>query len=78
MPPESHGADDAPCVICGGVNDSSISWQTFCRRCAQETWGPAVVAKFIETAIDCSDRLAAAERTIAQLQHRIDQLEARQ
>ena len=72
MPPES----EAPCIICGGVNDSSIGWQTFCQRCAQETWGPAVVAKFIETIVLTTERLTTAERTIAQLQHRIDVLES--
>jgi len=63
------------CIICGGVNDSSVSWQTFCRNCAKETWGAAVIAKFIETAVNCHDRLAVAEATILELRKRIDELE---
>jgi len=68
-------ADRDTCIICGGVNDSSVAWQNFCRRCAQETWGAAVVAKFIEMAVSCHDRLAAAEATIVELRDRIDELE---
>lgn len=68
-------ADRDTCIICGGVNDSSVNSQTFCRNCAKETWGAAVVAKFIEMAVNCHDRLAAAEATIIELRRRIDELE---
>jgi len=63
------------CIICGGVNDSSVSTQTFCRNCARETWGAAVVAKFIEMSVNCHDRLNAAEATITELRERVAELE---
>jgi hypothetical protein len=63
------------CVICGGVNDATVAWQTFCTICAKETWGAAVVSKLIGTLTDCHDRLAACEAELRELEIRVDELE---
>jgi uncharacterized protein YgfB (UPF0149 family) len=56
------------CIICGGVNDSSPSWQTFCLNCSKETWGAAVVASFIKLAQDCQDKVKVLEKRIEELE----------
>jgi hypothetical protein len=65
------------CVICGGANDAQTSWQTYCQSCSKETWGPAVVAKFIETIADYDERLSRSHAMLNELQDTIDRLEGR-
>ena len=56
------------CLICGARNDTN--WRSFCSLCATQTWGPAVVANFIEQLINCHDRLAEAEAKLRNIDQR--------
>ena len=56
------------CIICGGPLD--VERQTWCSLCATMTWGPAVVAGFIQQLQDCHDRLAEAEARLRMLDQR--------
>ena len=53
--------DPDACVICGGKKTGDASWRTYCELCATQTWGPGVVAGFIQQYVDCTERLKEAE-----------------
>lgn len=67
--------DHPKCVICGGVNDSKTSWQSFCLNCGRETWGAGVVASFIQMALKSQDKVTECEAVIKELRNRIEELE---
>jgi hypothetical protein len=64
--------DPNACVICGSENDSNLHWQTYCSNCAKETWGAAVVAKFIVEIEDLTERLKNCEADRIRLQNKLD------
>jgi hypothetical protein len=63
------------CLICGGINDSTPTWQTYCLSCGRETWGAAVVASFIKLAQDYQDKATELETVVLALRKRVEELE---